>query len=164
MWQEIYAHYNGNPLALKLMTIEAIVMTGGGEAVLQLYPLIRDGKVPFRSIDDPLQRQFDRLSPIEQQLVYWLAIAREPITSIELRSQLLPHKAMQGDLFTALQSILRRSIATRQDSVLDASTRDYFVCNTEIDRDSCGRTNPAARSRLRKSPAAVQAPKYLCHS
>jgi WD40 repeat protein len=115
MWQEVYAHYSGNPLALKLVTIEAIGMTGGGEAVLQLYPLMRDGQVPFHSIDDTLQRQFDRLSPIEQQLVYWLAIAREPTTSIELRSQLLPHTSMQGDLFTALQSILRRSIATRQD-------------------------------------------------
>jgi WD40 repeat protein len=116
MWQEVYAHYSGNPLALKLATIEAIEMTGGSlAAILELYPLMREGKLLFRNIDDTLHRQFDRLSEIEQQLVYWLAIAREPITSRALRSQLLPHDTLPGEIFNALQSILRRCIATRQE-------------------------------------------------
>jgi WD40 repeat protein len=115
MWQEVYTHYSGNPLALKLATIAAVEMTGGGTAMLGVYPLMSEGKLPFRNIDDSLQRQFDRLSTIEQQLVYWLAISREPITSIELRSHLLPHTTLQGEIFNALQSMLRRCIATRQE-------------------------------------------------
>ncbi len=116
MWQEVHAHYSGNPLALKIATIAAVEMTGGSLAeILKLYPLICQGELPFRNIDDSLQRQFDRLSAIEQQLVYWLAIAREPITSLELRSHLLPNTTLQGEIFNALQSILRRCIVTRQD-------------------------------------------------
>ena len=114
MWTEVYEHYGGNPLALKFATITAIEMTGGGEKVLDLYPLMRQGKLPFRNIDDILQRQFERLSTVEQQLVYWLAIEREPITSIELQANLVPNPAILGEIFNAQQSILRRCIAIRQ--------------------------------------------------
>ncbi len=115
MWQEIHAHYSGNPLALKIAAITAIELTGGGKKILELYPLMREGKLPFRNIDDILQRQFDRLSAVEQQLVYWLAIEREPITSTQLRADLLPTATIQGEILNALQSLLRRSIVIRQD-------------------------------------------------
>lgn len=36
-------------------------MTGGGEKVIQLYPLMREGKLPFRNIDDILRPILDRL-------------------------------------------------------------------------------------------------------
>ncbi len=115
MWQEIYEHYSGNPLALKIATITAIEMTGGGDKLLELYPLMRTGQLPFRDIDDILQRQFERLSAVEQQLVYWLAIEREPMTSTQLWENLLPTTAIQGGILNALQSLLRRCIVIRQD-------------------------------------------------
>jgi WD40 repeat protein len=114
MWQEVYAHYSGNPLALKMAAIAAVEMTGGGAAALGLYPLMKAGKLKFQTIDDILQRQFDRLSPVEQQLVYWLTIEREPITGAELRSNLVPDPTMQGEILNALQSLLRRCVAVRQ--------------------------------------------------
>lgn len=115
MWQEVYTHYSGNPLALKMAAIAAIDMTGGGEAVLGLYPLMKEGKLKFQTIEDILQRQFARLSPPEQQLVYWLAIEREPVTSKELRENLVPHPAIGGEILNALQSLLRRCVAVRQE-------------------------------------------------
>ncbi len=113
IWQEVHQHYSGNPLALKIAAITAVELTGGGEKVLELYPLMREGKLPFRGIDDILERQFDRLSAVEQQLVYWLAIEREPITLTQLRANLFPDPD-RGEIFNALQSLLRRCIVIRK--------------------------------------------------
>ena len=111
MWQEVHAHYDGNPLALKIATIAAVEMTGGlREKMLELYPLMKAGKLKFQSIDDSLSRQFDRLSEIEQQLVYWLAIAREPITGRELRANLMIYPHAPGEIINALQSLARRCV------------------------------------------------------
>jgi WD40 repeat protein len=123
MWQEVYDHYNGNPLALKIATIAAVEMTGGGEKILELYPLMKQGKLQFRHIDDSLDRQFDRLSKVEQQLVYWLAIEREPVTGSMLRSNLifLPESGDindsgdPGQIINAFQSLARRCIIVARD-------------------------------------------------
>jgi hypothetical protein len=112
MWQEVHAHYDGNPLALKIATIAAVEITGGGEKMLELYPLMQQGKIQFQHIDDILSRQFDRLSEIEQQLVYWLAIDREPLTGAELRANLSLNPP--GAIINALQSLSRRCITISQ--------------------------------------------------
>ncbi len=115
IWQEVHAHYGGNPLALKIAAITAVELTGGGEKVLELYPLMKEGKLRFRNIDDVLERQFDRLSELEQQLVYWLAIEREPVTGAQLRSNLVLNDRAPGDVIDAMQSLSRRCIITCQD-------------------------------------------------
>ena len=112
MWQEVHAHYGGNPLALKIATITAVELTGGGEKILDLYPLMKTGQFQFRNIDDILQRQFERLPEIEQQLVYWLAIEREPISGAQLRSNLVLNQEIPGEIINALQSLSRRCIIT----------------------------------------------------
>jgi NB-ARC domain len=112
MWQKVHAHYAGNPLALKIATITAIEMTGGGEKMLALYSLMESGQLQFQNIDDILNRQFERLSEIEQQLVYWLAIEREPASGTELRSNLLLNQTVPCEIISALQSLSRRCITT----------------------------------------------------
>jgi hypothetical protein len=94
-------------------------MTGGGEKMLELYPLMKEGKLRFQSIDDSLSRQFERLSEIEQQLVYWLAIAREPITGKELRANLITHPHASVEIINALQSLARRCITIGSNSARD---------------------------------------------
>jgi NB-ARC domain len=115
MWQKVHAHYAGNPLALKIATITAIEMTGGGEKMLELYSLMESGQLQFQNIDDILDRQFERLSKIEQQLVSWLAIEREPVSGTELRSNLLLNQTVPCEIISALQSLSRRCITTCQD-------------------------------------------------
>jgi NB-ARC domain len=122
MWLEVHDHYNGNPLALKIATIAAVEMTGGGEKILELYPLMKQGKLQFRHINDSLDRQFDRLSKVEQQLVYWLAIEREPVTGAVLRSNLILPKSGDtndigdpGQVINAFQSLARRCIIAARD-------------------------------------------------
>ncbi len=115
IWQEVHAHYGGNPLALKIAAITAVELTGGGEKVLELYPLMKEGKLRFRNIDDVLERQFDRLSELEQQLLYWLAIERNPVTGAQLRSNLVLNNPALGDVIDAMQSLSRRCVITCQD-------------------------------------------------
>ncbi len=135
MWQKVHAHYAGNPLALKIATITAIEMTGGGEKMLALYSLMESGQLQFQNIDDVLYRQFERLSQIEQQLVYWLAIEREPVSGKELRSNLLLNQTVPCEIISALQSLSRRCITTCRDAEwsLQPVTLAY-VTGRSIDR------------------------------
>jgi NB-ARC domain len=135
MWQKVHAHYAGNPLALKIATITAIEMTGGGEKMLALYSLMESGQLQFQNIDDVLYRQFERLSQIEQQLVYWLAIEREPVSGTELRSNLLLNQTVPCEIISALQSLSRRCITTCRDAEwsLQPVTLAY-VTGRSIDR------------------------------
>jgi WD40 repeat protein len=151
MWAEVYAHYNGNPLALKIATIAAVEMTGGGNKILELYPLMKQGKLKFSHIDDSLDRQFDRLSELEQQLVYWLAIEREPVTGSTLRSNLILVPGLAntsdlgdaGEIINAFQSLARRCIITARDqtwsiqpimtSYLTNKLIDLFVAELSAD-------------------------------
>ena len=134
MWQEIHAHYGGNPLALKIAAIAAIEITGGGEKVLELYPLMKQGQLQFRTIDDVLYRQFERLSEIEQQLVYWLAIEREPIAGTALRANLVLHTRAPGDILNALQSLARRCITTCEEQSWSIQpVMVTYVTNRSID-------------------------------
>ena len=67
-------HYSGNPSALKLVaeTIQSI-FAGDIGAFLQAETLV------FDDIRDVLDQQFARLSPLERELMVWLAIVREPV-------------------------------------------------------------------------------------
>ncbi len=135
IWQDIHDHYSGNPLALKIAAITAVEITGGGEKVLELYPLMKQGKFQFRNIDDILHRQFERLSAIEQQLVYWLAIEREPVTGVELRSNLVLNPRESGEIMNALQSLSRRCIIACHDRTWSIQpVMTTYLTSRSIDR------------------------------
>jgi hypothetical protein len=101
---EVYA---GNPLALKIVA-ETIADHFGGE----IGPFLAQGPVIFGSIADLLNEQFVRLSPLEQTVLCWLAIVREPVTFNELLAVLVappPH----GQVLEAIESLSRRSLIER---------------------------------------------------
>ena len=86
---EVYA---GNPLALKIVA-ETIIDLFGGE----IGQFLAEGTVLFGSITDLLDEQFARLSALEQSVLCWLAIMREPVTLDELLALLvtpLPRRQM----------------------------------------------------------------------
>jgi DNA-binding XRE family transcriptional regulator len=99
--------YSGNPLALKIVG-ETIVDLFGGE----IGPFLASGPVIFGSISDLLDEQFARLSNLEQTVMYWLAIIREPMTFDELQT-LLAHSRLRVQLFEALDSLRQRSLIER---------------------------------------------------
>jgi WD40 repeat protein len=118
-WQHLINHYAGNPLALKM--VAAVVQDFFDGQLGPFVHLLAQGDSVFGDIRDLLAHQFDRLSPLEQQIMAWLAIHREPMTLAQVRSHLVDPLAL-GDLIEALTSLERRSLIER-DTPKATSTR-----------------------------------------
>jgi transcriptional regulator with XRE-family HTH domain len=97
--------YSGNPLALKIVG-EAIVDLFGGE----IGPfLASEAPVIFGSMTDLLDEQFARLSDLEQTVLYWLAVMREPVTFNELL-RLLAYPLPRVQILEAVNSLRQRCL------------------------------------------------------
>src|SRR5207244_6087528 len=75
--------YAGNPLALKIVA-QTIVELFGGE----IAPFLEQGEVVFGGVRELLDEQYARLSALEQSVLLWLAILREPVNLQELMAVL----------------------------------------------------------------------------
>ncbi len=99
--------YSGNPLALKIVA-ETIVELFGGE----IAAFLEQGEVVFGSVRELLGEQFARLSAVEQTVLLWLAILREPVTFEELLAVLgAPLSRVQ--VLEAVEALRRRSLIER---------------------------------------------------
>src|SRR5579884_2891149 len=106
-WTRLVEVYAGNPLALKIVA-ETITDLFGGE----ISHFLAESTVIFGSIADLLGEQFARLSQLEQTVLCWLAIVREPMTLDELLKALVaPLPRVQ--VLEALDGLRRRSLVER---------------------------------------------------
>ena len=101
------AVYEGNPLALNIVA-ETIADLFRG----QIDPFLAGGTVVFGSITQLLEEQWARLSPLEQTVLCWLAILREPVTLDELRAVLMARLA-HVQVLEAVDGLRRRSLIER---------------------------------------------------
>lgn len=106
-WDALIEHYGGQPLALKLVATVTQELFNGNIAEVLKY--IEQGLLVFDDIRDVLNCQFDRLSPLEQEVMLWLAIHQEPISLDELRENLVTTTS-KWRLPGVLNSLLRRSL------------------------------------------------------
>lgn len=89
--------YSGNPLALKIMVpLIRDVFGGNVNTYLEQNTVVIGDRL--RSM---LKRQLDRLSDLEREIAYWLAIWQEPISFCRLQTHLLH----PPDLALILESI-----------------------------------------------------------
>ncbi|GAB4244542.1 MAG: NB-ARC domain-containing protein [Stanieria sp.] len=102
--------YTGNPLALKVVATTIQDLFDGNIA-----EFLHQEKAVFGDIRDILDQQFERLSDLEKEIMYWLAIAREPISMADLQEdfvlQVSPIKLLE-----ALESLSRRSLIEKNAS------------------------------------------------
>jgi WD40 repeat protein/transcriptional regulator with XRE-family HTH domain len=106
-WQELSERYAGNPLALKIVLGEIGELFGR-----DIASFLQVGHFTFQSVQTLLQEQVHRLSVLEQELLYWLAIERELVSVEGLQANLL-HKVSAGEIMMALSSLRRRSLIER---------------------------------------------------
>src|SRR5262249_21148611 len=99
--------YVGNPLALKIVA-RTIVDLFGSEINLFLDSDI----VVFGDITNLLDEQFARLSALEQSMLCWLAIMREPATLDELLALLVTQES-RAEVLEAIDAGHRRSLIER---------------------------------------------------
>ncbi|MGL4618935.1 MAG: NB-ARC domain-containing protein [Chroococcidiopsis sp.] len=103
-WQTLIQSYGGNPLALKIVATTISDLFAGN-----IERFLAQGTAIFGDIQDLLQQQFDRLSNWERELVYWLAINREPVAIAELQIDLLS-PLTTAEILEILESLARRSL------------------------------------------------------
>ncbi len=99
--------YQGNPLALKMIASSIQnLFAGDVQAFLQENVLL------FKGIRHVLKSQIERLSDLEEQIMYWLAINREAVSLRELQEDIFPSPSV-AVLLEALESLLERSLIER---------------------------------------------------
>jgi WD40 repeat protein len=103
-FDRLLALYDGNPLALKIAATTIQEIFDGAVAEF----LAQDTAV-FGGIAELLDQQFQRLSPLERQVMYWLAINREGIAIAELAADLIP-LVPRRQLLDALAALARRHL------------------------------------------------------
>lgn len=102
--QNIVNYFGGNPLAIKLAATTIKTIFGG-----DLDAFLVQGNTVFSDLWDLLDRQFDRLSPLQQQIMYWIAINQETATPANLKAEISP-KVSGRQLMEALESLAERSL------------------------------------------------------
>ena len=110
--EEILTHYGGNPLALKIVAA-GILELGQGD-LRSVVPFLEQGILQFDDISDLLGRQFQRLDDIERQVMYWLALHREPLSLVQLEKDILRFNILK-QVPRAVQSLGRRSLLERNE-------------------------------------------------
>jgi len=103
-WAALIDRFDGNPLALSLISATIYTVFGGDVAAF-----LDEKMSVFGDIRYLLEQQFKRLSDLEQDVMYWLAIEREPISLQELRANLVQPVPL-GELVAALESLHGRSL------------------------------------------------------
>ncbi len=125
-WQQLLDRYGGNPLALKIVTTHIQDVFSGNVAEF----LSQMDRAVFGDIRDLLEQQFDRLFPLECEVMYALAIEREPISLSQLK-QTLVSPVSPTDLLEAIDSLTRRSLVENHSSYF---SQQPFVMEYTIER------------------------------
>jgi WD40 repeat protein len=148
-WQRLIEHYAGNPLALKM--VAAGIQDLFDSNLTIFLATLRTGTLVFDDIRDLLERQMNRISKLEIEVMYWLAVEREPIAFTALRENVLSLEAKQK-LPETLRSLGQRSLIektatgfTQQPVVMDFAIDRFIerICG-EIVRGAIGLFNSHA--------------------
>lgn len=100
-WEYLTRQYEGSPLALNLVA-RHIRDTYGGNVTA----FLRAPSLLIKDLEGLLEWYFERISSLQKELLYWLAISREPVSLDELLVLLLS-KQSQHELPSTLQALLR---------------------------------------------------------
>ncbi|MEM7592240.1 MAG: NB-ARC domain-containing protein [Cyanobacteria bacterium P01_A01_bin.83] len=106
-WSELIQIYRGNPLALKIIANTISELFGS-----KVTAFLRQKTIIFGELNDLLDEQFECLSSLEAEILYWLAI-KESSLSLSQLSSALRFVSSQAKLIEALELLLRRSFISR---------------------------------------------------
>ncbi|MBG1270916.1 NB-ARC domain-containing protein [Nostoc sp. WHI] len=120
---KLVERYAGNALALKVVaTTIQDVFCGKIDEFLQQETTV------FGDIHELLEQQFLRLSDLEKDAMYWLAINREPVSLSEIRDDIVSQIPPQR-LLESLESLVRRSLIEKSEGLftLQAVVMEYMT-------------------------------------
>jgi transcriptional regulator with XRE-family HTH domain len=99
--------YTGNPLALKIVAQTMVELFDG-----EIAAFLEQGEIIVGGVRQLLDEQFNRLSGLEQRVLLWLAILREPATVDGVLSVMVT-AAPRAQLLEALEALRCRSLIER---------------------------------------------------
>jgi WD40 repeat protein len=105
-WQALICRYGGNPLALKIVASSIHDFFEGD--ICQFLEISQQSTFIFDDIRDLLSQQFSRLTKLEQEIMFWIAINREPVSLSELQTDFVT-PILQRELLESLASLQRRA-------------------------------------------------------
>ncbi|MBD2194818.1 MULTISPECIES: WD40 domain-containing protein [Calothrix] len=106
--RQLCEFYSCNPLAVKMIAASIQSLFAGEiNAFLQTETLV------FNGIRRLLEQQFERLSSLEQTIMYWLAINREWTAIAQLEADIVP-AVSRASLLESLESLTWRSFIERR--------------------------------------------------
>ena len=109
-WIPLIKLYKGNPLGLKLIATTIQQLYGGDVSKFLEQTLT----FVVRGFGEIIEEQFKRLTLIEKEIVYWLAL--EPILSIEKLREKFISPPPQIDIINGLESLIGRDMIEREES------------------------------------------------
>ncbi|MHC5743326.1 MAG: WD40 domain-containing protein [Nostoc sp.] len=122
-WAKLVEKYSGNPLALKLVSEPIRELFGGDIAAF-----LAEGEIIFGDTRNLLHQQFERLSEIEKEIIYWLAIKRELVSLDELLNDIV-RPLTKREVMEALESLRRRSLIEQRTALftLQSVVMEYMT-------------------------------------
>lgn len=103
---ELIQLYRGHPLALKLMATTIQDIFGG-----QIYEFLNQSTLVLGDVMPGIfHDQLQRLSPLEQAVINWLALANDPVSLQQLRQYLRSMAPSTSVVVATLESLKRRSL------------------------------------------------------
>ena len=129
-WKVLINHYAGNPLALKM--VAPIIQDFFNSSISKFLEVFKQDTFIFDDIRNLLNGQIERLSNLEEEVMYWLAINREPVSFSELQADFICNNISASEILEALASLGRRSLIqkgaegfTQQPVVMDYITEQF---------------------------------------
>ncbi|PSB17958.1 hypothetical protein C7B76_08925 [filamentous cyanobacterium CCP2] len=106
--QQLCQSYGNNPLALKIVSTTIQELFDG-----RIDTFLAEGTLVFNGVRRLLDQQFERLTLLEQSVMYWLAINREWTSIAELSEDIKP-SVSRTHLLEALESLSWRSLIEKR--------------------------------------------------
>jgi hypothetical protein len=106
-WKTLNEYYGGNPLALKFVAAEIQELFDGN--ISKFLEFLEQRRLVVDELYDLLDQQFNRLSDLEKEVMYLLAIQRQPVEMPELQLNLLLPDS-RPKLPEVLRSLMQRSL------------------------------------------------------
>jgi transcriptional regulator with XRE-family HTH domain len=125
-WRRLIHHYGGNPLMLKMVAAATKELFDG--SIAEVIADLDRGILGFENISDLIDRQFKRLSTAEQQVLFCLAIHREPVSIARICESTVGLTSEQS-VPKQLNSLMRRSIVEKTDGLfyLQPVVMEYVI-------------------------------------
>lgn len=139
-WNELIAIFQGNPLALQIVAARIQRSFGG-----RVSQFLKQKTITMRQIADLIDQQFQSLSTLEREIMYWLALQQQPMSFVELKEIM----GISGaELLEALESLLRRSLIQGEAQFsLESVVRQYVL--NEFARENLSLEQSQAKGNIK---------------